>query len=244
MSTAALIVILLSPFLGALLQCLSGFGAGVTFMVLLPYAFNVVQSATLSQTICLILNIIAIGSIYKYVNKKVVIWQVVIYYPVYFICIQLSKTFDPNFFRPYLGIFFMALAIFCLITDEKVVLKANTPLLIISGLLCGVFGAFFGAMGPIIAIYMLAACKEKDEYIASLQMYFLLTNIFAMGVRIYAKQLTMELVPYIAIGSVTLLIGYLVGRKISKKIKMKSIKRWAYVMVGVSGLITFLKCVL
>ncbi|MBQ0059951.1 MAG: hypothetical protein KBS83_08405, partial [Lachnospiraceae bacterium] len=92
---------------------------------------------------------------------------------------------------------------------------------------------------PPIVLYFLAATSTKEEYLGSSQAYFLLINFYSIGVRIYAHQMNLGMIPFILVGAVALYIGTYFGGKVVNRIDVKTMKRIAYILVGISGAITF-----
>lgn len=232
--------VLIPAAAGGFVQSITGFGAGIVMMMILPFFFSVSQASAISQGLCTLLSISIFVRYRKEVNWKVCIFPIIFYFPIFLITMRLTNGVNTDFFKPILGLFLIALSLYFILVAGKFSIKANPLAALICTGLSAVVDALFGIGGPPIVVYMLAATKEKKEYLGTIQAYFMCTGIYGTIVRIYSGRITVDMIPAFAIGIFALIFGMLMGGKVVDKINANMMKKIVYAFIGIAGLITFL----
>lgn len=117
-------------------------------------------------------------------------------------------------------------------------------MMIICSMIAGVGNGLFGISGPPMVLYYLSACKEKEEYLGTIQTFFLITGLYASLMRLMSGIITMDLLPLIFIGIITCLIGKKIGTVFVDKISDEKMRKLIYVFLGIVGIIKLLECIL
>ncbi len=226
---------LLPALVAGIVQGVTGFGAGVVMMMFLPLQFSVVQSAGVSSAICMIL---CTAMVYRYrhtINFKKIIGPAVLYLLVSSISILFAKMIDQNIMKIILGIFLIILSVYFLFfSKNEIEPKGIVALLCI--VISGACDGLFGIGGPLMVIYFLSKTQGKEEYLGTIQCFFLINVVYSTIFRIFNGIITVDLFTGIGLGMVGILIGLFIANKIVDKLDAQLIKKITYVVIGLCGL--------
>lgn len=98
----------------------------------------------------------------------------------------------------------------------------------------------FGMQGPPVVLYYLATLKSKEEYMAILQTYFLIGNLFMTAYRARCGFLTTTVLTNWCFGIAAVLIGTYIGTLVFNRLSMKVLKNVIYIYMAISGVIALL----
>ena len=223
--------------LGAsLLQSVSGFGFGIVFMALTPLFIPYTTSVGISTILSGTLNLVILKRCWRDIDWKQ-LWL-----PVLFcLCGSSIGTFmmataPSPIYKRLLGVFLIILAIWLSFFSDRVRIRKTTRNAGIAGVVSGLCGGLFSVNGPPMVLYFISVIEEKKTYLATLQAYFIINNIYLLIIR-SASGLMPEGIGLSALfGLGGLLIGSFIGGKIFNKIDGKKLKKIVYVVMVVSGL--------
>ncbi len=136
-----------------------------------------------------------------------------------------------------LGVVFVLLAIYFSFVAQKVRVKPTRLNGAIIGCISGVTGGLFVAGGPPAVLYLTPALEDKEEYVATLQLYFVALNSLSLLTRVFSNVVAVEDLKYMLIASVGMLIGGYFSLKLGKNLKGTLLKRFIYAFVGVNGVV-------
>lgn len=230
------ITILLS-FLGGLVQSITGFGAGIVIMSVLPFFLSVAQSAAVSNVITIILVISMFWQYRKYTNWKLVLWPAV--YFIIGVAIALAIVFAVNvqLMKMIFSIFLIFLAIYFAFFGSKVKISPNFWTMFLCSFFSGLGAGLFAIGGPLMVLYYLEVTKTRQEYLGTLQAQFLVTNLLSIIMRSSSNLLTMDLIPISLLGMAAITVGLIYGNRISDHLDSELIKKMIYVVIGACGVI-------
>ena len=98
-------------------------------------------------------------------------------------------------------------------------------------------GGMFGIIAPPIVIYSMAVTKSKDEFITTNLTFGLVTNIYSTTIRAIKGAITAEVLLYWLLGSIAIVFGVMLGKKIVNKINGETMKKCVYIFMAISGAI-------
>ena len=232
------LVTILVSFVGAMIQGVTGFGAALTIMTLLPYFTTLPHAVALSGVIPMVQMMVLVWLYRKHINKRRVIIPTIFYLIGCWISIKYTLDFDPRNLKFVFGIFLVMIGIYFLKFSEKAKVKDTIPVMFICSFASGIFNGMFGIGGPLMVLYYMAACDSMDEYIGNIQTCFLVTDIYCLGLRAKEGIFTADLIGPSLVGIAAILIGQVVASRIVSKIENENVIRFCtYVMVCVSGVI-------
>ncbi len=234
------IFVVVPAVFAGLVQGVTGFGAGILLMMFYPFCFQMLQSSAMSQLLCAVLCISIVWRYRHFVRLQICVLPLVFYFPVYFAAIRMAMKLNMDSLKPVLGIFLIVLAVYFIVGAGKIQITAGIWSALVCAALAAIIDAFFGIGGPTIVIYFMAILKEKQEYLGTIQTFFMITSLYGTAVRILSGQLSSDLFLPLAAGAAALLLGAWAGSRIVERIDIAKMKLLVYGFIGAAGLITFL----
>ncbi len=222
--------------LSALIQSVTGFGFGIIMMAVMPLFLPYTSALTISTVLSLALNITILARCWRDISWK----QLML--PALF-CILgssagmfLMANKPSPVYKHLLGVFLVMLAIWLYFFSEKVKLKATMRNAAVAGVISGACGGLFSVSGPPMVLYFVSVIEDKKEYMATLQCYFLLNNIYLLVMRAVLHLLPQGVWVPTLWGAAGLLAGSLAGGKIFNRLDGKKLKSFVYGFMALSGL--------
>lgn len=227
----------LTALCAGILQGVTGFGAGIVMMMVLPAFLPLNQAAGVSCAIAIILSFSMTMRYRRHISFKKVIFPAMLYLCASGGSICFSTLADQTAMKKVFGVFLLILSVYYLFfpvrTDRKLGFVASVLFIVISGICDGLFGIG----GPLMVIYFLSQTGSKKEYLGSIQALFLINLIWGTAVRLCSGILTVEHFLYIGMGMVCILAGLGVANKIADRLDGKKMEKAIYLVIGISGLI-------
>ena len=233
--------IVMAAFVAGFVQSVTGFGAGIVIMMVLPYFYTLAQSSTANNSITLLLNLAIVLQFRKYINWKKIVWPSIIATVSSFISIQFYDFLPIRTMKMIFAAFMCILAIYFL-AFKNVKLKDNVATMIVCSLLSGFGNGLFGIGGPPMVLYILAITDKKEEYIGSLQAVFLFNSIFVTALKWMHGYAGKELFVPILCGILSIIIGQKVGSLFLNKISSERMKKYIYILMAVTALVQLIQC--
>jgi len=235
--------ILVAPaaFAGGIVHSITGFGAGIVMMSILPYIFGVIKAPAISSLICTILSVGFAVKYRRHLRWKLIVFPAVIYIAASTCIINIVQYIDLNILGVTFGLFLILLGLYYLFGANRFPVSDRSWNLAVSSVISGITAGLFGIGGPLMAICFLARTESREEYMGNLQMLFVLTGSFSLIARIANGIYTAELIPATLIGFLFINLGKTVGNVISEKLNADLLRKIIYIFVGLSGLITLIE---
>lgn len=223
--------------LGAFIQAVTGFGAAIFMMLFFPHFMPVTSAAALNGVACLASNVTNTVEYRKHVNYKLLPLPVAAFFLWSFLSIRLSKMLDTGLLKMIFGAVLLLLAVYFLFAAKKLKIRPTPASSLTCGSVSGVTGGMFGASGPPMVVYFLAATGTKEEYLGTLQSFCLLTGLWSFAVRLANGFYTVSMLPLLLLGVAGVLLGQWIGTRVVHKISVDGLRIAVYVMLAVSGVI-------
>ena len=102
-------------------------------------------------------------------------------------------------------------------------------------------GGLVSMSGPPIVVYMLSTNTEKEEYLGTIQTFFLITNVYTSVLRILKGMVTLDMLWLVGAGMICSGLGFIVGVRLLKRIDAAMLKKIIYGFMAVSGLVMVLR---
>ncbi len=221
----------------ALLQGTLGFGAAIVMINVLPLFMPTTLSVVVTQFACTVSSIYIVAKIWRKVRLDVLLPLLIPCLICTVIATRLSVGVDTSTMKLMLGVVFVLLALYFSFVAEKIRVKPTKLNGAIIGCISGVTGGLFVAGGPPAVLYLTPAIEDKEEYIATLQLYFIALNTLSLLTRVFSNVVAVEDLKYMLIASVGMLIGGYFSLKLGKNLKGTLLKRFIYVFVGINGVL-------
>lgn len=236
------VVMTLGTAFAGLVQTVTGFGSVVLMMLMFPFFFNMIDAPALALSINMLYCIVLCWKFRKSIDFHAALWPTLTYSAVCFVVTGLVKGVDLHGLVIAFSCFLILLSLYLLFVSSKVKIKKPGPGAGIAiGVLAGVSAGTFAIGGPPMAPYMMAATRDHKSYVASMQFLFVITNIVNLSGRMINGIFDWSLWPYIAVGSVCIIIGMYLGELAAKQLDPQKLRMIVYSFVGISGAILLLQ---
>ena len=234
----AYVIVALAAMTAGAVQTVTGFGAAVIMMLVLPRMFGVVAAPAVSTSICVALSGALAWKFGKKTNFKLITVPIVVFGVCGIVIINLIKSLDLHLIGILFGVFLIALSVYNLAFAKKASLRPTKPVIFLSSVVSGTFSGLFSIGGPLMALCFLPCSDDHEEYIGNMQTLFVVTNIINIITRAANGLYTADLLPYTLVGMVFILAGKEFGIRFARKLNIEVLKKVIYVFVGISGAIT------
>ncbi len=235
-----LLVIMAMAFCGGLIQGMTGFGSVIVMMLVLPTLFMVPQAAGISSAIELLLCCLMAYQYRKFVNFKKALTPAFLYLGVSSFSALYSMKVNQALMLKVLGVFLILLSIYFLFFSTKEKKPLSLPLSIACLVGAGMCDGLFGIGGPLMVLYFLTQTTSTEEYLGSIQAFFMVSSIYMAIFRFISGILNISHIPYILCGMVGIFLGLQVANKIVDRVNGELLKKFTYVMIGIAGIINIL----
>lgn len=231
-----LILIALIAFGASFIQRVSGFGFGIFAMTFLPYVMSIYTEANaLSTMLSMLMSLIVAAKMLHDIHWKNLIFPLIGNMVLTFITVNLMKGRGDAFLRLLLGAALILLSIYFLKFSKKIHIRPTWYGGLICGCLSGILGGLFSMGGPPIVIYYMESEPDAKHYMASIQAYFTIANIYSIGVKVAAGFVTKNVLFFLAVGIIGMAVGLWIGGRIFDRLDGKKIKKYVYVFMAASG---------
>lgn len=235
------LVVGLISALGGFIQTVTGFGAVVTMMLVLPYFFSIVDASTLALTISMALSVILCWQYREHIRMRTVLPPTIVFSLVHLLVLQVVDRVDTERLELVFAIFLIVLSLYYLLAAKKVRVAPKPAVGLACGAFSGTTSAFFAIGGPPMAIYFLAATETYFSYVACMQFMFVITTGISLLGRAAGGFYQVSFLPYAVLGTAGMLAGMKFGKKVIDRLDADRMRLIAYLFVGISGVIFLLQ---
>lgn len=233
--------LVLVSVVGGFLQSAVGFGYAVFVMVFFPmFLPSIPAASTVSCLMCLLASSAMLFQYRKFVQPKKVLWPIASYFLVMPFAIRLATRIPKREMSILLGVFLLGVGLYYLFYSEKLRIPCTPAAGLGAGALSGLFSGLFAVSAPPAALYCLSIMESKEAYVSTLQFFFVITNIYAMTVRIINGLLSGQILLWSLFATAGMSVGMLAGDAVYRKADLSSIKRWVFLFISIMGLWTIL----
>lgn len=222
-------------------QRVSGFGFGIFIMTVLPYLLPTYgEATTLSGMLSIMTAVPMLGYIWRHINWHKLLPIMITFLVTSWVAVQLVEVMGDTMMKKILGIVLILAAGWFYFLNDRVKVKPTIPVQVSMGTLSGFMGGLFGMQGPPAVLYFLATAKDKDEYMALAQSYFLVGNIMMTLYRAQRGFLTASVGMAWCYGVVAVLVGVWLGGKVFRRISSPTLRKIVYLYMAISGLLAII----
>ncbi len=241
----AAIAVVLIAVVGSIIQRVSGFGFGVWSMIFLPTILGSFPHATLVSSLMSLVSCAMVAfTMLRHIRWRDLVFPLIGYSVVALPAILLLTKSSNKVLNISLGVVLVVLSIYFIFFSSKITIKPNAGAGLLCGGLSGFMGGFFAMGGPPVVVYFLQSSPDKQVYLATIQMYFVITNIYSSGIKIARGLFTLEVGVLSACGIIGMLIGLYIGKKIFNKLNALTLRRVVYGFMAFSGVVNIVKALI
>ena len=237
-----LLFIFLLTIAASFIQRVSGFGFGIFVMMFFPfflpsYGESITLSGLLAGTTALL---IAIRN-FRHIRWSLM-WIIVLFnVAVSYVAIEYMSSVSNDVLKRCLGALLVIIALYFIFFDGKVrmVIRSGVSQAVV-GAVSGCMGGMFAMPGPPVVLYCINVIRDKNEYIATLQAFSVVFNVFYTLFRANVGFFGDNTLFYWAVGLLGLIAGAWLGSRCFEYISSVMLKRIVYAMMIISGLVAML----
>ena len=227
--------------IGAVVQSVCGFGYGPLNMSLLPYLMPYPQAVALAGLCGTTTAVMVAVSGWRHANWRKV-WPCTVTSVILSgLFVWLSTRAADTLMLHLLGCVLIALGLYSLFFNGKIRIRPTVRNGIIAGAISGVTSGLFAVGGPPMAIYLIGAADNNDEYRSTLNAHFCVNSIMTTFMRWRSGVFTAPVMHLYVLLLAALLIGAWIGTKIFHRLDQNKLRKVVYGYLVVSGLLLFLK---
>ena len=236
-----LLLIFLLTICAGFIQRVSGFGFGIFVMMFFPvflpsYGESAALSGLLAGSTALV---IAIRN-FKHIQWSVMLYLLVTNIIVSFLAIEYMASMSGESLKKCFGAMFVLIAIYFLFVDGRRQIPQNGITKTLLGALSGIMGGMFAMPGPPIVLYCINCIKDKMAYIATLQAFSVVLNVFYSAFRARVGFFADDIMLWWSVGIVGGIIGTVLGSCLFSRIDGNMLKKIVYVLLLVSGVVAMI----
>lgn len=229
---------ILAASMAGFVQGVTGFGSGIVMMIFLPHLLPINQSAGVSTLTMLVANVMVVWRYRKYLKWQRLVTPFLIYILTAFGSLYLSEFLTVGYLKLLLGLLLVILSLYYSVMNIKSITIKAIPIyvMIAFSLISGFFNGMFGIGGPLMALYFLTISDSKENYLASIQTFFLVDTFLMTGVRFASGILTLDNLKFVLIGIIGAILGTILANRLVSHLNIKLMTMFIYVFIGLSGL--------
>ncbi len=238
MTAPAIIILFLFTLLSSGMQRVSGFGFGIIAMTVFPYLMPSYGEATaLSGMLAIVTALVPALRHVRIVPWKKLLPILIMFLLVSFFAVELVTQVDSRNLKHVMGAVLILISIYFFAFSDKIHLRPTVPVQLGLGTLSGAMGGLFAMQGPPAVIYFISAAKDKEEYIALTQWYFLSGNTMMTLFRLRAGLVTGTVLQSWAIAVPATVLGLWLGSRLFRRIRIELLHKIVYAFLAVSGVV-------
>ena len=236
------IMVFCAGVMAGVVNALTGFGAGIMMMTVLPSYFDMLTAPALSTATTSPINALQAWKFRRYLRWDVCLVPTLVYLACSTLAIRVAGDMDLRLLRMALSAFLIVLSGYFLVLADKTSIRANWKSALVCSVISGLCNGWFGIGGPLMALFFLSATKTKEAYIGCTQFLFAFTNFFNILYRIYLGIYTLPLLLVIGTAVVGTALGRKLGMLLFHRIDRERLKKLVYLFLGLAGAINLAGC--
>ena len=237
-----LLLIFLLAIGASLIQRVSGFGFGIFVMMFFPYFITSYgEATTLSGLLAGSTALLIAIRNYRYIQWGIMLPLLLVNIVASYIAIEYMASLSSTTLKRCFGAMFVLIALYFLFFEKRERrLPQNWWTKGGLGALSGVMGGMFAMPGPPIVLYCISNTNNKLTYIATLQAFSVILNIFYTIFRAKVGFFGEETLLWWGAGMLGALIGTNIGTRLFGIISGELLKRLVYLLLLISGIIAMI----
>ncbi len=235
------IIVFLGCAVGCGLSLICGFGFGIFCMTFLPYVMDSTMSAAaLINIVTLVQAAFLTVRYWKHVRWKLMLAPILTYLVTSTLTVHFASYLKNDTLRVLLGAFLLLLSLYFLFIVKRVRIKGNARNGMAAGGVGGVLSGLFSIGGPPVSLYFSSATEEKEDYLATIQAYFVFSNFYVIFLRAHSGFITRDTLIFSAVGLGGMALGTFLASAVFKRMDADMMRKGIYALMAVSGVIMLL----
>ncbi|MGM9662173.1 MAG: sulfite exporter TauE/SafE family protein [Oscillospiraceae bacterium] len=223
---------------GGLVQSTLGFGFGMVSVMFFPLIMgSIPQSSAVTAAVSMVASAVALLPYRKSVRLSYIIPTLLANAVIMPVMTHIAKLLPTRPLSLALGVVMILFSVYYIKWNQRIKLRPTTATAVASGAIGGTLGGLFALGGVPVGVYLLNASETKDVYYATMQAYIIISDVYGTAVRVMDGIIVRQTVWWIIAGLCGMLAGVAIGKRVYRKLDQERLKKWVYVLIGVSGLL-------
>lgn len=232
------VLIFVMAFGAAFVQRVTGFGFGIFIMTVLPYLLpSYGEATTLSGMLSIMTAIPILGYIWNNLDWRKLLPIMITFLVTSWMAVQLVSLAGDGLLKRILGGVLIFASVWFYFFNDRIKVNPTMPIQISMGTLSGFMGGLFGMQGPPAVLYFLSVARDKNQYMALAQAYFLIGNVVMTIYRAQSGYLTKAVGIGWLYGVVAVILAVWIGGKVFERISVQTLRKIVYIYMAISGAI-------
>ena len=226
--------------IASFIQRVTGFGFGIFVMMFFPHFLPTYgESTTLSGLLAGSTALLIAIQNWRYIRWKLMSSVLFFNVIVSYIAIEYMTALSNETLKRCFGAMLILIAIYFLFFDGKNKVSFKSPIAqSCIGTISGIMGGMFAMPGPPVVLYCVNAINDKREYIATLQAFSVIFNLFYTFFRLKVGFFSISTLPLWGFGLIGVLIGSWIGARCFHLISNNCLKQSVYLLMIICGVVT------
>lgn len=232
------VLIFVMAFGAAFVQRVTGFGFGIFIMTVLPYLLpSYGEATTLSGMLSIMTAIPILGYIWNNLDWRKLLPIMITFLVTSWMAVQLVSLAGDGLLKRILGGVLIFASVWFYFFNDRIKVNPTMSIQISMGTLSGFMGGLFGMQGPPAVLYFLSVARDKNQYMALAQAYFLIGNVVMTIYRAQSGYLTKAVGIGWLYGVVAVILAVWIGGKVFERISVQTLRKIVYIYMAISGAI-------
>lgn len=232
-----ILIILLTVFTASAIQAASGFGFGIFVMMIFPYFFPTATAAAVSTLLSILSCSYITVKLRRHIRFRHIVLPLISYFFISYLCITFSAASSPMILKRLLAAALIILSVYFIFFNGRIKLRPTPAAGLAAGAVSGLLGGLFSISGPPMVLYLLSISQDRDAYLANIQAFFLITNLYTTLVRTTQGLIHTETLGWWALLAPAMLGGLALGQMLFRRLDAAKLQRLIYAVMAVSGII-------
>lgn len=239
-----LLLIFATACLAGVIHTLTGFGAAIVLMLVMPMFYSMTAAPAISSGCTVFMSYALAWRYRKLANPRQFIPPAICSLTFSILSIRVAGHMDLTVLKVSFSIFLIVLAFYLLFLSGKLEVRPTLSNMAVCCIISGICAGLFGVGGPLMALYFLATTRSKEEYAGTIQSYFSITATVNLLTRVQSGILTVDMIPILLLCAAGNLVGRAFGQKIFDRIDRERLKKGVYTFIAVAGAINLFETLL
>lgn len=232
----------LAALSGGLVMGVTGFGAGMVIMMVLPVFYSLTESAAIAGVVGTVLNAQMAIRYWKHIHFQTLVAPTIAYMILCALLIRFSTEVDQALIQKGFGVFLICLCIYYLfLQKDDHPHKKSLSLSVLCIAFSAVFDSFFSIGGPLLVVYFMARTDSTKAYMGTIQAFFFINYAYSSVVRVINGILLPSHLAVTLVCSAAVLLGGVIAQKLVSRLDEQMVRKLIYIMIGVSGVLNLVK---
>lgn len=231
-----LAIIVGTTFLGSFIQSVSGFGYAIIVMSVLPLFMSIQTSSVIEVFTSSVMVCVIALRYWKKIRWKFIAIPLAANAVFGYVGICIQSAAPEILLRRILGSCLILLSLWLMSSHAARKILPWGAAGLLAGTLSGLMGGMMSIGGPPMVLYCLDVTDSKEEYTATLQMYFFFSTLYLFLTHLFMGHITPQVWGFGAAALAGLGAGTTVGLKAFRKIRQNSFQKVVYGFMILAGI--------